>query len=211
MGMGVNQHIHKDTHIFRKIVASPAFLSLLSESRRPGRRPGCCRRSTCCRTTFRSEAGSLGKVSASFGESPGTVWGRLNFVPWTFPIEMALQCPLVPIWRGRSPLSNSTFPIHPKDLPHLTQRSISQLPNPCRPTPVSPASSASHFLLPFLCRPSSRALLPVSPSPQPIAPGTSLPLRPSPSHFPFGPPHRPSQLPLGTSLPLRPSPSPHPR
>ena len=53
------------------------------------------------------------------GKGPGIIWGRSSFMPRTFPIEMPPQCPLIPIPRGRSPTSNSTFPKYPYHHPHL--------------------------------------------------------------------------------------------
>ena len=61
----------------------------------------------------------LGKAPMMPGEGPGNIWGRSSFMPRTFPIEMPPQCPLIPIPRGRSPTSNSTFPKYPYHHPHL--------------------------------------------------------------------------------------------
>ena len=44
------------------------------------------------------------------GEGPRPVWGRSTFMVETFPTEMPPQYPLMPILRGRSRHSNSTFP-----------------------------------------------------------------------------------------------------
>ena len=59
----------------------------------------------------------MGKVVDLFGEGPRIIWGRLTFVVGTFPAEMAPQDHLLLIRWGRSPSSNSTFPIRSRDLP----------------------------------------------------------------------------------------------
>ena len=83
----------------------------------------------------RKAFGMNGRGPGVNGEGPGNVWGRSNFTAETFPIEMAPQCPLPPIMRGRYSPSNSTFPIHPWDLPR-------QVPIRARPSGPLPPGNA---------------------------------------------------------------------
>ena len=131
----------------------------------------------------------LGKVPVMPGKGPGIIWGRSTFMPRTFPIEMPPQCPLIPIPRGRSPTSNSTFPKYPYHHPHLP---LGPSPFALRTCPVHSTGTCPIYpwdLPPF-----------TPPGPVPFALKTSPHSLPRDlSHLPLRPPliHSPGIVPEG--------------